>query len=1235
MGRIRILHLSDLHFGNTILKLPKSIAASVTLALKRDHQMPIDCVVISGDLMDGRVDPEVKSPLALKFLNALSEKLELPPEKFIIVPGNHDLTRDADRLNLDNYKKLLKEFYGEEAYHQFIQEEYYFTLRVFHQQKIAIIGLNSCMLKALSLENEEIEWIQSMPKFTKKQKEEIQKSLSAKKKRQWDDYGEIDVLQIEEAFDKLKELVKNPDEYTLVACFHHHFYPFPEIYGRFGDSSLIRNFIEVIESMQREKVKLVLHGHKHMPIIRPVTTEYYLNHPDSIFYVLSAGSLSCKEDVNRSFQVVEVYGPKESVLAKITRFNYKNDGLQDPEHFELPPRTEDNFTLTSELEILFQRYYREEYERYKKEIYEKDSLAFHAGFDSILKNMSQVITPFDLFQKDLINDSCKFLLLLLPIHYRINYFEAVRKKEGAGPFLQVMQKKFVSILIAPEYWKLLFDLMENQSSGDFEARYEEIGRLYPQYQRYTAYVLISLFFTDLYLVFSRDGETYYKNERINANIRLEKNTFHLHLPAKEIWLESDNERRAILLHLKCTDPTIHKIAVLIAKDFEKRMFKLEDYFACLHIKLYYLLPKIKRENYDLDNLNFEAYIPKLLPLLIGDHLYKNKEVFIRELIQNAADAILLKERLLAVKGGKMPAEEKVITVCLGKKENKATGCVRRFIQIADQGIGMDRFKVERYFTSIGRSFYKSDDFDELQQRKDIEFEPISNFGIGFLSAFMVCKELDVITKSFDESGPGLEIHIPNYDGCFFVNTLSDPDLREGTCVTLYEDEEFFIWNVNRIIDYIKQIFLDFELKIVINNELSQSVYEIDSYRLRLDNSAFFRFFCPIEKEKPIYMPMKEIVDGSYIHTYKHGITWCLVEPKGENDNKILTTSTYLNSGILLSHCDKKELELKEFFGTFYYNLPASYLELDVAREVIRNFKGSSISKNKIISSFYLQYKDCVKNATIYFPNQKLSLLNRIYRFTMMSKDRKINSPNEPALKNTFCYGLNFVESFDKVSLTIKRKSEGIGFLTPCFSVLLKAYYYNLKKIFLEYNIQSFMYSVHIDDIVLPMHLFDDFSVQLLISEEAFRKYEGIENQQRMDLFYISMCYDELYNQSPLYIFSNVSIQKPKGKSFYLILENLITAAKKIDEEKLQNLYTFIQKRNKNKYQDLLDLLTLICLVKTKLHYPVHPESPHTTEMVNELIRSIYVLFHLFYKISSERLDIKDIADFKLEIDLCD
>lgn len=77
------------------------------------------------------------------------------------------------------------------------------------------------------------------------------------------------------------------------------------------------------------------------------------------------------------------------------------------------------------------------------------------------------------------------------------------------------------------------------------------------------------------------------------------------------------------------EATAHKMAVLFIKEFDLLINKFEDYFKIIGLKLYYLLPRIDKDSMKntLDNYNFEAYIPTLIPLLTGDNIYSSKVVF--------------------------------------------------------------------------------------------------------------------------------------------------------------------------------------------------------------------------------------------------------------------------------------------------------------------------------------------------------------------------------------------------------------------------------------------------------------------------------------------------------------------------------------------------------------------------------------------------------------------------------
>ena len=129
--------------------------------------------------------------------------------------------------------------------------------------------------------------------------------------------------------------------------------------------------------------------------------------------------------------------------------------------------------------------------------------------------------------------------------------------------------------------------------------------------------------------------------------------------------------------------------------------------------------------------------------------------------------------------------------------------------MTDNGIGMDEDIIERYFTKIGRSFYRSPDFLE----KDVDFTPVSELGIGILSCFMIANKVVVETKT-DNNKP-LLIEIDDISDYFFVK--EGKRKKVGTTITLVLKED-----VGEQIDLAKEIkyyarHLEFPVKVILSN----------------------------------------------------------------------------------------------------------------------------------------------------------------------------------------------------------------------------------------------------------------------------------------------------------------------------------------------------------------------------------------------------------------------------------
>ncbi len=135
---------------------------------------------------------------------------------------------------------------------------------------------------------------------------------------------------------------------------------------------------------------------------------------------------------------------------------------------------------------------------------------------------------------------------------------------------------------------------------------------------------------------------------------------------------------------------------------------------------------------------FKAESKKLLDLMINS-IYTNKEIFLRELISNASDAIdKLYYRSLTDKKVKINRDEFKITIEIDKE--------RRTLSISDNGCGMTEEELENNLGTIARS--GSLDFKENLKKED-EVNIIGQFGVGFYSAFMVSDTITVDSRSID------------------------------------------------------------------------------------------------------------------------------------------------------------------------------------------------------------------------------------------------------------------------------------------------------------------------------------------------------------------------------------------------------------------------------------------------------------------------------------------------------
>lgn len=137
---------------------------------------------------------------------------------------------------------------------------------------------------------------------------------------------------------------------------------------------------------------------------------------------------------------------------------------------------------------------------------------------------------------------------------------------------------------------------------------------------------------------------------------------------------------------------------------------------------------------------FKTESKRLLDLMINS-IYTNREIFLRELISNASDA-LDKRYYLSLTDETKKVDKELLKIFIEKDEEART------LTIKDTGIGMTKNELEENLGTIARS--GSLEFKQELDKADANIDIIGQFGVGFYSTFMVAKKVEVISRSIDD-----------------------------------------------------------------------------------------------------------------------------------------------------------------------------------------------------------------------------------------------------------------------------------------------------------------------------------------------------------------------------------------------------------------------------------------------------------------------------------------------------
>ncbi len=353
---------------------------------------------------------------------------------------------------------------------------------------------------------------------------------------------------------------------------------------------------------------------------------------------------------------------------------------------------------------------------------------------------------------------------------------------------------------------------------------------------------------------------------------------------------------------------------------------------------------------------FKAESKRLMELMINS-IYTNKEIFLREIISNASDAIdKLHYRSLTDKKIKVKKSDFAIIIKINKED--------RTLTITDNGIGMSKEELENNLGTIAKS--GSFDFKEQNKKKE-NIDIIGQFGVGFYSAFMVASKVEAVSKAYGSE----EAYSWSSAGIEGYTIKKSSKTENGTDIILtikngeeYDSylEEYEIKNlIKKYSDYITypikmEITTNEETKLETINSLvplwkrdKKSIKEEEYNTFYSDK--FFDYDKPlshihtkaegtIEYNSLIYIPSHASYDY-YSKEYEKGL------------------QLYSNNVLIMEKCPDL---LPDYFSFVKGVVDSSDLSLNISRETLQ--------QNKVLKTIALNIEKHIKNELINMQSER-------------------------------------------------------------------------------------------------------------------------------------------------------------------------------------------------------------------------------------------------------------------------
>lgn len=304
--------------------------------------------------------------------------------------------------------------------------------------------------------------------------------------------------------------------------------------------------------------------------------------------------------------------------------------------------------------------------------------------------------------------------------------------------------------------------------------------------------------------------------------------------------------------------------------------------------------------------------------IIKKFLYSDHEIFLRELVSNAVDATQKIKRLASI--GEFDGElgELKIVVKFDKEAKTIT--------ISDNGLGMTAEEIKKYINQI--AFSGATEFVEKYKDKGDEKNIIGHFGLGFYSAFMVAKEVEIITKSY-QTGSQAARWICDGSTEFSITPIEKEGRGSDVILHIAEDSEEFLdeFRLKGILEkYGKFLPVDIEFDGKIINNPNPIWTKSPSELTDEDYTKFYEELHPFS-EKPLF----------WIHLnvdHPFNLTGILYFPKVKNDFQVQKEKIKLYSRQVFITDEVKDV-VPEFLMLLHGVIDSPDIPLNVSRSFLQ------------------------------------------------------------------------------------------------------------------------------------------------------------------------------------------------------------------------------------------------------------------------------------------------------------